>query len=332
MANSLSLVSVIIPCRNEERFIGKCLDSIIFQDYPKEKLEVLVVDGSSEDKTKEIIKSYLQKYYFLKLLENSKKFTPFGLNIGIKEAKGDLIMRMDTHASYEKDYVSKCVRYLKEYNADNVGGAIKTLPAKNNLIAKAIAFCLSSPFGASSSFRLGAKEIKEADTVFGGCYKKEVFKKIGFFNENLKRSQDLEFNLRLKKAGGKILLAPDIVSYYYPSSSIRDFSKHNFSDGIWVIYPLKFGVKAFSLRHLIPSFFVLGLIITFLLSFVAKILFLLFLLIAAFYLILAVFFSLQISFREKDNRYLFLMPLAFISRHFAYGLGSFWGFLKLMIG
>lgn len=310
-----SLVSIIIPCRNEEKYIGRCLDSIVLQDYPKENLEVLVVNGMSDDKTKEIAQNYSRQYSFIKVLDNPNKFTPFGLNLGIKEAKGEIIMRMDAHAGYEKDYILKCLKYLKEYNADNVGGVMKTLPAKNTIIAKAIAIVLSNPFGTGGSyFRIGSKEPREVDTVFGGCYKKEVFEKIGLFNENLVRSQDLEFNLRLKKAGGKILLVPDIVSSYYPKSNLKDFFIHNFKDGIWAIYPLKFVKMPFKLRHYIPLIFVLTLPLS-----------------IWPYILLSLFFSIKIAIKEKDFRLFFLMPLAFAARHIGYGLGSILGLIKLFL-
>ena len=118
--DNLSFISIIIPCRNEEKYTGKCLDSIIMQDYPKENLEVLVIDGASEDKTREIVQDFSSQYPFIKLLTNPQKFTPFALNIGIKAAKGEIIVRMDAHAGYEKDYVSKCVAHLMESGADNV--------------------------------------------------------------------------------------------------------------------------------------------------------------------------------------------------------------------
>jgi glycosyltransferase involved in cell wall biosynthesis len=199
MTNINFFVSIIIPCRNEEKYIGKCLDTLLKQDYPKDDLEILVVDGASEDNTKEIVKGYSQKYPFIRLLDNPKKYTPFGLNIGIKLSKGKIIIRTDAHSGYEKDYVSKCVKYLDEYKADNVGGGIKTLPAQNTIQAKAIAIVLSHHFGVGGAvFRKGAQKLVEVDTVFGGCYKKDVFDKIGYFNENLFRTQDLEFNMRLK--------------------------------------------------------------------------------------------------------------------------------------
>jgi glycosyltransferase involved in cell wall biosynthesis len=326
------IVSVIIPCRNEEKFIGKCLDSMINQDYPKENFEVLVVDGMSEDKTREIIQEYSQRYPFIKLLDNPQKYTPFALNVGIKNSKGEILIRADAHADYEKDYISKCIHYLKTFNADNVGGVLKTVPKENTLVAKAIAYCLSSFLGAGGSwFRTGTKKPRWVDTVFGGCYRREIFEKIGLFNENLLRSQDIELNNRLRKTGGKILLAPEIKAYYYPSVTILDFLKHNFSDGFWVTYPLKFGIKVFSKRHLIPLVFISTLIILWFLSvFSTFFSFLLFLIIFC-YILSIIFFSLGIFKKERKFNFLWIMPIIFISRHFSYGVGSLWGLVKILI-
>ncbi len=329
MPNNIK-VSIIIPCRDEEKYIEKCLDSIITNDYPKDKMEVLVIDGMSEDGTRKIIKDYSKKFPFIKLLENKNKFTPFGLNTGIKAARGKIIVRMDAHATYAKDYISKCVAYLNKYKADNVGGIIKTLPAKDTLFAKAIALSLSHPFGAGFSyFRIGSEKPKWVDTVFSGCYRKEIFEKIGLFNEKLIRSQDLEFNLRLKKRGGRILLAPSIISYYYPSSTFKEFLKHNFIDGIWSIYPLKFVKMPFSVRHYIPLIFVTNLIGLLLLSVFFPIFLWLFLLISGLYFLVNIYFSFKITTQEKSFRYLFIMPIIFASRHIAYGLGSIFGLIKL---
>ncbi len=312
----LSLVSIIIPCKNEEKYIGKCLDSILRQDYPKENLEVLVVDGMSDDKTREIVEKFKNQNSKIKiqLIDNPKKFTNFAFNTGVKEAKGEIIMIMGAHAGYEKNYVSKCVKYLEEYNANNVGGIMKTMPAKDTLEARAIAYSLSSPFGAASDFRVGLEEPKEVDTVFGGCFKKEIFQRVGLFNENLRRSQDMEFNLRIKKAGGKILLFPDIIVSYYPQATFENFFKHNLGDGIWSVYPLKFIKTKFKLRHYIPLIFILTLPLS-----------------IWFYIPLSLFFSLKIAIKENDLRFLFLMPIAFFSRHFGYGFGSIWGLVKLLI-
>ena len=286
-----------------------------------------------KDGTRKIIEEYIRQYPYIKLLENPKKFTPFALNTGIRNSKGEIIIRMDAHATYIKDYISKCVKYLKEYNADNVGGTVKIIPKTNTLIDKTIAFSLSNPFGVGNAYYKSgySGQPKWVDTVFGGCYKREVFEKIGLFNENLVRSQDMEFNLRLKKAGGKILLVPDIIAYYYPKSNFKEFFVHNFEDGVWITYPLKFRIKAFCWRHLMPLIFVSSLIGTIILGTFTPIFFWLFLTIIVMYLLTNIYFSMKIAAKQKDIRYLFLIPVAFATRHIGYGLGSVWGLIKLII-
>ncbi|MEM2525999.1 MAG: hypothetical protein QXI49_07415 [Candidatus Methanomethylicaceae archaeon] len=148
------------------------------------------------------------------------------------------------------------IRYLQEYNADNVGGILITLPGGSSFITKAIAMVLSYLFGIENSyFKRGINEVKEVDTVPFGCYKREVFSKIGFINENLIRNQDIEFNLRLKRAGGKILLVPDIICYYYARPSLRGFLKQNFENGFWVIYSLNYAEIPFSYKYLVSAVF-----------------------------------------------------------------------------
>ena len=315
MKNNFPLASIIIPCRNEEKFIANCLDSFLEQDYPKDSIEILVIDGASTDKTRDIVVGYSQKYPFIKLINNSNKFTPFALNLGIKNAKGEVIFLTGGHANFNKNYVSQCVKYSNEYKADIVGGTLKTVPKKDTLTAKAIAQSLSSFFGAgNSNFRTGAEKPTWVDTVFGGCYRKEIFAKIGLFNENLIRSQDMEFNLRLKRAGGKILLVPDITAYYYPKDTMLGFLKHNIKDGIWAVYPLKFVKFPLKLRHYIPLIFVLTLPLN-----------------IFPYIFVSLYFSFKIALKEKDLRLFFVLPIVFFVRHFGYGIGSLWGIVKLIV-
>ena len=329
MSKELPMVSVVISMRNEGKFAAECLDSVVMQDYPKDKVEIIVVDGMSTDDTKQIIEQYKRKNPSIKLEVNEKKTTPCAFNLGIKKAKGDAILIMGAHARYQNDYISKCLKYLYEYNADNVGGKMITLPQHNTFIGKAIVNVLTSNFGVGNSdFRTNTNNPKETDTVFGGCYRKEVFEKIGFFNENLIRNQDLDFNLRLKRSGGKIILAPEIVSFYYARSTLRDFCKYNFKDSFWITFPLKFGLYTFSLRHLIPIFFVLGLVTAGILGIFFAPFLLMFIFVVGSYFVVNVYYSVKISFKQKDFRYLFLMPFVFACRHISYGLGSIWGLIK----
>lgn len=320
-------VSIIIPCRNEESFIRQCLDSIVFQDYPKEDLEVIVVDGMSEDQSRKIIEEFTKRYHFIKLLDNPKKSTPSALNIGINSARGEIIIRMDAHATYHPEYIKKCVQYLSQYDADNVGGIWRVMPRENTLQNKSIVFATSSIFAAGDAYyRRGySGKPKWVDTVFGGCYRRTVFEKVGLFNENLLRAQDLEFNIRLNKAGGKILLVPEIIAYYYPKAKLRQFFKHNFQDGFWATFALKFTRTPFKLRQYLPLLGVIFLLLFGVLGFRFWVLGF------GLYILLSLYFSCRIAIKNHDIRLFFLMPIAFGARHFGYGLGSIWGLINWVI-
>ncbi len=331
MPDLYPFVSIILPCRNEEKFIAGCLDSIISSDYPRERLEALVVDGMSEDGTRDILARYTERYKFIRTLENKKKITPCAFNIGIENSRGDIIIIMGVHAVYSEDYISKCVKYLHDYDADNVGGVMITVPRENTLKGRAIAQALSHRFGVGNSiFRTGAGEPLFVDTVFGGCYKKEVFERIGLFNEKLAKHQDMEFNCRLRAAGGRILLAPDIVCQYYARTDIKSFIRHNWGNGLSVFSSLKdTRAMPFSTRHFIPLVFVASLIVSAVLSIFSPDFFRLFAAIAGLYILAAAYFSLRISIDRKSPGLLFVMPSVFAMLHISHGLGSLCGVLSL---
>lgn len=333
MNQKLPFVSVIVPCRNEEEYIEDCLRSILEQDYPREKTEVLIVDGMSQDKTRQFLKKYQKQYSFIKVLDNPKMVTPSALNIGIKNSQGDIIVLFGAHAVYEKNYISKCIKYLEEYGADNVGGRMLMIPREQTLIARAIIFTLSSPFGAGNSyFRTGVEKPKWVDTVFGICCRREIFDKVGFFNEDLIRNQDIEFNLRLKRAGGKILLVHDVTSRYYVRSNLKDFFLHDLKGGIWVIYLLKFTGKPLCLRHYVPLISVFIALATATVATFFPIFWWVFLFVFILYFLISFYFSVRISVKERNIGYLFVMPVTFASRHTAYILGSIVGLIKLLKG
>lgn len=324
-------VSIIIPCRNEENFISRCLDSILANNYPKEKMEILVVDGMSQDATREIVGTYIKKYPFIRIFDNPKRVTPSALNIGIKSSLGAIVIRMDAHATYKEDYIVKSVTNLEKYHADNIGGIWEIFPQKDTVMGRGIAKIMASYLGTGNAYyKIGIKKTKVVDTVPFGCYRKSLFDEIGFFNENLVRSQDMEFNIRLKKANKKVVIFPEIVGRYYVRSTLKSFFLHNFKDGIWSIYPLKFVKVSFKLRHYIPLIFVLLLASLFLLGMLSEIFLMLFFLATAVYIIAILFVSFITSIEERDVRYLVSMPLAFFARHFGYGIGEVVGAVKLL--
>ncbi len=327
MPNS-SVVSVIIPCRNEERYIGRCLDSVVANEFPQDRLEVLVVDGESDDQTRAIVEDYAQRYPFVRLLSNPRRITPVAINTGIRAARGDVIMRMDAHATYAKDYIAKCVQALEQYPADNVGGIMRTIPRKDTVMGRAIAAALSHRFGVGGSdFRVHPKQPKWVDTVFGGCYRRSVFDRVGLFNEALARGQDMEFNLRLKKAGGRTLLVPDIVSSYYARADLLTFVRHNYGNGKWAILPfLHSSVMPVSWKQLVPLVFVATLLALGGMSRAGvQAAGIAFFGVAVAYAALTLAGAIGVALSQRDARFLVLMPIAFASLHLAYGVGSLVG-------
>lgn len=325
-------VSVIIPCFNAQEFIGACLDSVVANNYPKDRLEILCIDGMSKDKTREIVKEYNRRYPWIKLVDNPKKEIPVALNIGIGVSQGDIILRMIAHCSYDKNYIAFSVRYLNEYRADNVGGKWIIVPRNNTTIGRAIALALSDPFGAGNGHYKTdtSAQPRWVDVAAIGCWKKEIFQKIGLFNEDLARNEDVEFNFRLRQGGGKTLLAPSIISYYHARSSLKEFTNHNMLNGFWITYPLKFVKNPFSWRHWIPFFFVSGLASLGLLSLFFPALVSIFFSILGLYACISLYSAARIAILQKDTKFLFCMPIVFASLHIPYGLGSLWGLLKVL--
>ncbi|MCA1928240.1 MAG: glycosyltransferase family 2 protein [Calditerrivibrio sp.] len=322
----LPKVSLVIPSRNEEKHIGNFLDSLCRVNYPKHKLEIIFVDGKSEDNTKKIIEGYREKL-LVSVIENEKKITPVALNIGIKNSSGDYIIILSSHTSINESFIMDNIETIIETKADCVGGVINTIPANNKLFAKTIAFVLSNRFGVGNSiFRTGADKIMETDTVPYGCYRRGVFDKFGYFNENLVRNQDIEFNLRIKNAGCKIILNPKIRSVYYPRETLKDLFKQNYQNGFWIFYSLKFAKLPFSYRHTIPSLFVLSILLG-IFPFFRSIS----LLSLISYTVANVSFSFQIA---KNNGFIYFVPsiISFWTLHLSYGIGSIWGGIKYLFG
>jgi glycosyltransferase involved in cell wall biosynthesis len=325
-------VSIIIPCFNEEKFMPGLLEDLIHQDYPHQLMEVMVIDGASEDQTRKIVLGYAIKYPFLRLIDNDKRFVPFALNLGIRESKGEVIIRMDSHAGYPANYVSLLVKHLYELNADNVGGIWDTVPGNDTNTALAVSRVLSSPFGIGNAlYRLKVKNARVVDTVPFGCYRREVFDKIGYFDEDLLRNQDDEFNARLKRNGGIIFLMPDVKITYYARTSLKSLGKMFFQYGLFKPLVNRKLDKPVTMRQFIPPLFVFFLV-AFLIAGIFSSLFLnVWLAGITLYIITDLLFTVKIMAETRNLLLIFYLPWIFVLVHISYGCGYLAGVWKFLI-
>ena len=329
----MNMVSIIIPCRNEEKYIGRCLDSLLANDYPRKVLEIVVIDGMSRDRTREIVNEYCLKYPFIKMIDNPWHIKPKALNIGVTSTKSDVVMRIDAHADYAENYISKLVHGLFQYNADNIGGVRETYSGDTPM-ANAIAVGISHPFSVGNAYwRTGTKNVRKVDTVFCGCYRREIFDRIGLFNEKLIRTQDKEFNARLIKNGGVIILDPSVRCTYFPRTRLRDYLKWNFTCASWQFYARRFtNSRMTSWRNYIPLLFLLyHFIVGFSFLWIPYQLACIMTIPLVFYWFLVLYFSTKLALRKNSLICFPLLFLIFPATHYLYGFSSLYGFIKAKV-
>ena len=331
----MKTLSIIIPCRNEEKYIGRCLESLLANDYSKDAFEIVVIDGMSVDRTRDIVGEYCKKYSFIKMIDNPWHIKPKALNLGIESTNSDVVMRIDAHTDYAANYISKLMHGLFKHNADNIGGVRETYSG-DTPIAKAIAVGISHPFSVGNAYwRTGIKSLQKVDTVFCGCYRRSVFDRIGLFNEKLIRTQDKEFNARLIKAGGVIICDPSVRCTYFPRTKLRDYIKWNFTGANWLFYARRFTrIRMTSWRNYGPlaflfySLFFLIILVSTIPNQTVKIITAIPLLA---YVSLSLYFSVKIAFKKRNLLYVPLLVLIFPITHYSYALGSLYGIIKAKI-
>lgn len=319
-------ISLIVPIYMEEKYIKEFLNSLCMQTYPLEKMEIILIDGMSTDRTREIIKEFMKKHpnYDIRLLDNPNKYQVFALNLGIKQASGEIIVRLDAHSNFPPNYIELCVQTLLETGADNVGGlAITRGKSKFSQIS---AKMLNSKFGVgNSAFRTYAKS-GYVETVPFGTYHKELFEKIGLFDERLIRNEDNEFNSRILKNGGEIYLNHDIRFEYYGRDNFFGLLKYAFSNGMWNIITLYLTKGSMRIRHFIPFFFFLYILIGGIVSTIIPKLLPYWLSFFFIYFILDVISTTILTKKPRDLLLLLLFPVF----HVTYGVGSFIGLFKII--
>jgi succinoglycan biosynthesis protein ExoA len=227
--SQLPRVSIVMPAFNEEQFIEACLASVRAQDYPPELIEILVADGRSTDRTREILARISEADPRIQLIDNPARIQAAGLGYAVKAATGDVIVRMDVHCEYASDYVRRCVEVLDATGADNVGGAQRA--RAKSLFQRALCAALGSKLGTGGVGYRDEKSEGFVDTVFLGAFRRRVFETIGLWDPAAITNEDSELNQRILESGGKIYLSRDIVVHYYPRDSFKALATQYFRYG-----------------------------------------------------------------------------------------------------
>jgi len=316
-------ISIVVPVYNEEKNIGKCLDSLLNQDYPKDKYEIIIVDGNSEDDTKKIVK----KYSDIKVLDNPERNTAVGRNIGIKNSKGNFILNFSGHTSAEKNLLSTLSKKLIEANKTITGVGCRFETIDSNYISKGIHFVLASKLGGfGTTFNQPEKECF-MDSIAFTLYRKEIFDEVGLFDPDFWVGEDGELNLRIKEKGYKLLYTPKTKVYHGKRDTFSSYANQMFKYGVAAYKRIK-KHKNFRMIYLLPSLTIILLLFFLILSLFHKISLYLILFYAFFYIIVSLAYSIKFAIKEKDIKYFFITVPLYIITHFCYGIGFLYGVLK----
>ena len=324
-------VSVVVPCRNEAGHIEEFLRNVLSQEDPPGGggFEVLVADGVSDDGTSDRIMAAAADPR-VRLIANPGRIVSTGLNAAIRAARGEVVVRMDVHTSYAPDYLRQCVAVLEETGADNVGGPART--SASGYVQRAVAAAYHSPFSGGARFHDPSFE-GELDTVTYGCWRKEVFDRVGLFDEELVRNQDDEHNLRLTLAGGKLWQSPRIRSWYQPRASFQSLFRQYFQYGYWKVRVIRKHRQPASLRHLIPALFVIGTLLGWLPGLAYQPLSWAYGAVMGAYALCSIVFSVKAA--TGGWTLLPVLPVVFLTYHVSYGAGfllGIWDFVVLRRG
>ncbi len=318
-SNRLPPVTMIVPMRNEERYIERCLRSIAQQDYPPDLLEVLVMDGESTDNSRAIVADLARRVpYSLKLVDNPGRITSRGLNEGVKAARGEIVGITSAHSRLGPDFISQGVRLITERGVDCVASPITSIG--EGAESQAIAIAMSSPFGVGNAlFRYSHKE-QPVDAAAFALYRKDVFDRVGEFDEQMNGDADTDFHYRLTEVGGKILQTPKLESYYYVRSSLRSVFRQYFNYGFSKLVVMRRYPHRVKPRQIVPSLFVASLIVSGTAGVASKDARTIFGLIVGNYAMISLATSASLA-SKVGWRYLPYLPPAFACLHIGYGLG-----------
>lgn len=329
MDNELTLVSIIVPCYNEEKTIGLLLDAVYQQTYPRDCLEVIISDGHSRDRTRQVVEAFGQEHpdLSLKLVDNDRRIIPAALNTAIQAARGDIFVRLDAHSVPAVDYVERCVAHLQAGQGENVGGVWQIRPGEQTWIGRSIAAAAGHPLGVGDALYRYASEPGWVDTVPFGSFQRNLIEKIGLFDETLLTNEDYEFNTRVRRAGGRIYLDPQIRSQYFARADLGSLARQYWRYGFWKWRMLRRYPATIRWRQALPPLFVAGILGLLLISIFWQPALLVLGLLLALYGFSLVLAAIPVAMRGKEPAQVIGIPLAILTMHFAWGAGFLWSIL-----
>jgi succinoglycan biosynthesis protein ExoA len=329
----MPLVSVIIPCYNEQDTIFMLLEAIAHQTVASDQMEIIIADGMSTDQTRLKIMEFQESNHGIniKVIDNHKKIIPAALNQGIAVSSGDYIIRLDAHSIPYPDYIERCISALVEGKGENIGGVWEIKPSgldKATCMARGIAAAAAHPLGVGDAHYRHTKQARYVDTVPFGAFHRSLFDRIGNFDESLVTNEDYEFNVRIKKSGGRIWLDPAIRSIYFARSTYRQLVRQYWRYGFWKGQMLLRYPSTLRWRQALPPMMVTGLLILLALMPWIIVTRWLFWILIAIYLIALVIASMRTSYEIRDWKIIFSMPMAIVIMHLFWGSGLIWSFLQ----
>lgn len=330
LTDALPRVSVLMPVRNEQSFIARSLGAVVAQDYPADRMEIIIIDGCSQDRTLEIVKSFQAQCPNIRVVENERLTVPFGLNLGTDLAIGDIIVRVDGHCEIASDYVRRCVEHLVHDGVAGVGGRLETIGETPT--ARSIALALSSKFGVGGvAFRTHRGGDILVDTVPFPAYTRATIELAGPYDEEMKRNQDDEYNYRIREKGGRLLLAEDVRSRYFSRGTLRKLGRQYFEYGFWKVRVAQKHPGQMQARHFVPLVFVSSVLATAILSmFFRRARFALAAILGVYALTNTAYSTLLA--RTHGWRHLPVLPTAFCTLHVFYGIGFLVGLVRFASG
>ena len=328
--SNLPFVTFIIVAYNEEEFIGNLLNEYYHQDYPALLRELIIVDGDSQDDTKKIAQEFVQAHpeLAITILDNPKRILAPGINIALRAARGDIVCRVDAHVAIPSDHISKGVKLLNGKRNSGVvciGGPWQTVG--KGFWGRAIAAVLSNPFGVGNAKFRYSKTAGFVNTVPCGFFWRWVFDEVGFYREDLGRTEDNELHARIRGRGWKFYLSPELITKYFCRSTIRGFLQQAFGNGYWVLISW----RHCSWSHLLPFAFMGALIVSGFGSLLWEPFHYIFWIISSVYLLLLLSVSFVVTLREKEWLWIFALPFLFILLHMVYGIGSWWALFSFFM-